>query len=83
MAATLISPDVILTNKQLSNSAFSHVIHAPVEKIDIAGWLFSLPEAEYRRCCPPDHISCGTTSTDDGVPMSINVSPQVRQVHRR
>ncbi|MFZ0948847.1 MAG: hypothetical protein WB625_25190 [Candidatus Sulfotelmatobacter sp.] len=32
-----------------------------------------MPEAEYRRCCPPDHISCGTTSTDDGKPMSINV----------
>jgi hypothetical protein len=73
MAATLATPDVILTDKQLSNSAFSHVIHAPVEKVDIAGWLFSLPEAEYRRCCPPDHISCGATSSDEGVPMSINV----------
>jgi hypothetical protein len=65
--------DQILQDKVLSNSAYSHVIHAPIDKVDIAGWLFSLPEAEYCRCCPPDHISCGTTSTDDGKAMSINV----------
>ena len=63
----------ILRDKELSNSAYSHVINAPVGKIDIADWLFKLPEAEYKRCCPPDHISCGTTSTDEGTPMSINV----------
>lgn len=65
--------DTILRNKELSNSAYSHVINAPNEKVNIADWLFKLPEAEYLRCCPPDHISCGTTSTDDGKPMSINV----------
>jgi hypothetical protein len=65
--------DTILRDKELSNSAYSHVINAPIGKVDIADWLFKLPEAEYRRCCPPDHISCGVTSTDDGTPMSINV----------
>lgn len=65
--------DVILGDKILSSSAFSHVIAAPIEKIDIADWLFNLAEAEYQRCCPPDHISCGTTATDGGKPMSINV----------
>jgi hypothetical protein len=65
--------DVILTDKGLSNSAFSHIINTPIEKVDIYEWLFKLPEAEYCRCCPPDHISCGTTSTDDGTLMSINV----------
>lgn len=65
--------DTILSDKQLSSSAFSHVINTPIEKVDIAAWLFKLPEAEYCRCCPPDHISCATTSTDDGTPMSINV----------
>jgi hypothetical protein len=65
--------DTILHDKELSNSAYSHVIKAPIEKVNIAAWLFKLPEAEYCRCCPPDHISCGTTSTDDGTPMSINV----------
>lgn len=63
----------VLRDTQLSNSAYSYVINAPVEKVDIASWLFHLPEAEYCRCCPPDHISCATTSTDDGTPMSINV----------
>lgn len=65
--------DVILSDKMLSSSAFSHVIAVPIAQVDIADWLFTLPEAEYRRCCPPDHISCGTTSTDDGTPMSLNV----------
>lgn len=65
--------DIILKDKELSNSAYGHIIHAPIEKVDIAAWLFNLPEAEYCRCCPPDHISCGTTSTDDGKKMSINV----------
>jgi hypothetical protein len=65
--------DVILADKLLSSSAFSHIVDVPVEKMNIADWLFNLPEAEYRRCCPPDHISCGSTTTDDGVRMSINV----------
>jgi hypothetical protein len=65
--------DGILSDKHLSNSAYSHIINAPLEKIDIPSWLFKLPEAEYCRCCPPDHISCGFTKTDDGIPMSINV----------
>jgi len=65
--------DVIITDKQLSVSAVSAVIHAPIEKVDIADWLFNLPEAEYQRCCAPDHISAGTTTTDDGKRMSINV----------
>ena len=33
----------------------------------------SLPEAECLRCCSPDRIGAGTTATDDGRPMSINV----------
>lgn len=65
--------DIILTDKQLSASAFTAIIPAPIEKINIADWLFHLPEAEYQRCCPPDHVSCATTSTDSGTPMSINV----------
>jgi hypothetical protein len=63
----------ILTDKELSSSAYHHVIKAPIEKVNIAAWLFTLPEAEYCRCCPPDHISCGTTSTDSGTSMSINI----------
>ena len=65
--------DIILHDKILSSSAYSHVIAVPQAKIDIADWLFNLAEAEYQRCCPPDHISCGSTFTDDGTRMSINV----------
>jgi hypothetical protein len=65
--------DIIRTDLVLSQSAFSHVINVPIEQIDIGKWLFNLAEAEYQRCAPLDHISCGTTRTDDGRPMSINV----------
>lgn len=57
----------------LSQSAYSAEIDVPLEKVDIADWLFNLPEAEYLRCCPPDHIAAGVTWTDDGRRMSINV----------
>ena len=65
--------DTILVDMQLSNVTCSCVINGPVEKIDLAAWLFKLSEGEYRRCCPPDHISCGTTVTDEGQPIVINV----------
>ncbi|WP_329103020.1 hypothetical protein OG792_25530 [Micromonospora sp. NBC_01699] len=57
----------------LSESAFHAVINAPIQRVNIADWLFNLPEAEYQRCAPPDHITAGYTTTDDGRPMSINV----------
>ncbi|MCB8875675.1 hypothetical protein [Acidisoma silvae] len=57
----------------LSQSAYSHEVDMPFAEIDIADWLFTLPEAEYLRCCPPDHIAAGITTTDDGRRMSINV----------
>ena len=63
----------ILTEKMLSQSAYTADIDVPFEKVDIAEWLFDLPEAEYLRCCTPDHIAAGTTTTDDGRRMSINV----------
>jgi len=65
--------EIILSDRQLSDSTFSTTIHAPMEKVDIAAWLFNLPEAEYCRCCAPDHISCASTTTQDGRPMSVNV----------
>ncbi|WP_343617309.1 hypothetical protein [Novosphingobium sp.] len=57
----------------LSQSAYSHEIDVPLGKIDIADWLFTLPEAEYLRCCVPDHIASGITTADDGRRMVINV----------
>ncbi|HXX95530.1 MAG TPA: hypothetical protein VEL11_00220 [Candidatus Bathyarchaeia archaeon] len=48
------------------------MINAPLEKLNIVDWLFNLPDAEYQRCSHA-HIGAGTTTTDDGRPMSINV----------
>ncbi|WP_423415840.1 hypothetical protein RLW55_05810 [Hyphomicrobium sp. B1] len=63
----------VLSDLVLSKSAFSHVLDVPADGLDIADWLFNLPMYEYRRCCAPDHITAGFTTTDDGRKMSINV----------
>ena len=63
----------IRTDMVLVESEKSAPIHAPVERVDIADWLLHLPDAEYQRCAPPDHMAAGATTTDDGRPMSINV----------
>jgi hypothetical protein len=62
-----------MADRTLAESSFSHMINVGVERVDIADWLFHLPNAEYQRCCPPAHIAVGATMTDDGQPMSINV----------
>jgi hypothetical protein len=56
----------------LSLSTVTHIINTPLEKVDIADWLFNLPDAEYQRCSHA-HIAAGITTTDDGRPMSTNV----------
>jgi hypothetical protein len=62
-----------MSRRTLSDSCFSHIVNAPIEHVDLMDWLLHLSNAEYRRCCPPAHIAVGTTATDDGRPMSINV----------
>jgi alkylhydroperoxidase/carboxymuconolactone decarboxylase family protein YurZ len=62
-----------VADKILSQCAYAAVINAPIEWVDIAGWLLNLPDAEYQRCAPPDHIAAGYTTSDDGRAMSINV----------
>jgi hypothetical protein len=59
-------------DRTLSLSTVTAVINAPIEKVNIADWLFNLPDAEYQRCSHA-HIAAGTTTTDDGIPMSLNV----------
>lgn len=63
----------IVTDRALVDSEQSAIIHAAIGQVDIADWLTNLTDAEYQRCAPPDHIAAGTTTTDDGRPMSINV----------
>jgi hypothetical protein len=59
-------------NPTLVESSVSATIHAPLEKIDIPGWCYSLPEAEYQACSPA-HVAAGATTSPDGRAMSINV----------
>ena len=61
-----------MESNTLVESSFSAIIDAPIEKIDIPAWCFSLPEAEYQSCCPA-HCSVGVTTAPDGRRMSINV----------
>src|SRR3979411_509844 len=48
------------------------VIHAPVNKIDIPEWLFTLTDEEYQQCSIA-HIAGAATRSPDGKRMSINV----------
>jgi len=53
-------------------SSFTAIINAPIEKIDIPAWCFSLPDEEYQGCSPA-HFAAGATTARDGRRMSINV----------
>jgi hypothetical protein len=53
-------------------SSFSAIINAPIERIDIPAWCFSLPDHEYQGCSPA-HFAAGATTSRDGRRMSINV----------
>jgi hypothetical protein len=59
-------------DRTLSLTTVTATIRVPVEKVDIADWPFHLPDAEYQRCAQA-HLAAGTTTTDDGGAMSINV----------
>jgi hypothetical protein len=61
-----------MDDNTLVKSSFSAIVNAPIEKIDIPTWCFSLPEAEYQSCSPA-HVSAGVTTASDGRRMSINV----------
>jgi hypothetical protein len=59
-------------DRTLSLSTVTAPMYVPIDKVDIADWLFNLPDSEYQRCAHA-HLAAGTTTTDDGRPMSINV----------
>jgi hypothetical protein len=61
-----------MSENQIVDSSFSAIINAPIEKIDIPKWCFSLPEKEYQGCSAA-HIAAGFTTAPDGKRMSINV----------
>ena len=57
---------------QIVDSSFSAIINAPLDKVDIANWVFTLPDQEYQGCSPA-HVAAGCTTAPDGTRMSINV----------
>jgi putative intracellular protease/amidase len=59
-------------DRTLSISTVTATIHVPIEKVNIAEWLLHLPDAEYQRCSQA-HIAAGSSMSDEGLPMSINV----------
>ena len=61
-----------MEDNALVESSFSATINAPIEKVDIPAWCFTLPESEYQSCSPA-HCSAGATTSPDGRRMSINV----------
>jgi hypothetical protein len=63
----------VRTETALVHTEEKAIIHASIDRVNIADWLLNLPDAEYQRCAPPDHLAAGSTTTDDGRPMSINV----------
>jgi len=61
-----------MTDNQIVDSAFTAIINAPIDRIDIPQWCFNLAEREYQNCSPA-HVSAGVTTAADGQRMSINV----------
>ena len=61
-----------MSDNQIVDSSFTAIINAPIDRIDIPKWCFSLPEKEYQGCSPA-HIAAGFTTAPDGTRMSINV----------
>jgi putative intracellular protease/amidase len=59
-------------DRTLSQSIVTATIQAPIEKVNIGDWLLQLTDAEYQRCSTA-HIAGGSSTSDNGRPMSINV----------
>ncbi|WP_430333303.1 ester cyclase [Rhodococcus sp. ACT016] len=62
-----------MSTRVLSDSTCTHIVDVAADRVDIGEWLFSLSDAEYRRCCPPDHVASGVGTTEDGQPLAIGV----------
>jgi hypothetical protein len=62
-----------MENEQIIvDSSFSATINAPIEKINIPDWCFTLSDQEYQSCSPA-HVAAGFTTSPEGKRMSINV----------
>lgn len=61
-----------MNDNQIVDSAFTAIINAPIDQIDIPQWCFNLAEGEYQGCSPA-HVSAAITTAPNGQRMSINV----------
>jgi len=61
-----------MDERVIVDTSFSATIHAPLERIDLPEWCFTLPDDEYQGCSPA-HFAAGSTTARDGRRMSINV----------
>ncbi|CCM76838.1 hypothetical protein [Rhizobium mesoamericanum] len=61
-----------MSDYEIVDSSFTAIVNAPLDKIDIPKWCFTLRESEYQGCSPA-HIAAGFTAAPDGKRMSINV----------
>ena len=61
-----------MSDHDIVDSSFTAIIDAPIEKIDLPQWAFTLPNHEYQGCSPA-HVAAGFTTAPDGRRMSINV----------
>ncbi|NYF92249.1 hypothetical protein RBB79_00220 [Tunturiibacter empetritectus] len=60
----------------ITESTSAAIINAPIDFVDIADWVFTLPDKEYQRCSPT-HIAAGFTTSDEGKRMSSERRPRV------
>ncbi|MGU3293196.1 hypothetical protein [Williamsia sp. M5A3_1d] len=68
-----MSDNEVFYDRFVSETEARATIDVPVESIDLGDWVLNLPDAEYQRCAPGEHIAAGRTVSDAGEPMSINV----------
>jgi len=61
-----------MEDNTLVKSSVSAIIEAPIEKVDIPDWCYSLPDSEYQACSQA-HVAAGATRALNGRRMSINV----------
>lgn len=61
-----------MTDNEIVDSSFSAIVNAPLDKIDLPKWAFTLPEHEYQGASPA-HVAAGFTTSPEGERMSINV----------
>jgi len=56
-------------------SSFWATIKTPLEKVDIASWCFTLPEADYQSCCHKRQMIPLAESGMQQVAFPIEVNP--------